>query len=288
MVFRSVLRSLLTQAAREALGQGVPQSHEFREPGRSLGCDVGFVFALGTEAAGLEDLLGNPRTLRGNGFRATLGWIEGRRVGLVVSGMGRQAAQRATEALIDGHAPRWVVSAGFSGGLCPGAKIGDIVLAEEVCDCGGNRLPVELKIDRDSARHPRLHLGRILTADRLICLPDEKMAMGRQHEAVAVDMESMAVAQACRHGETPFLAVRIISDDVEEELPAFLDRYARQRSLAGKTGVVLAALLKQPSHLKTMYKLREDSLLLGDRLARFLVSLVREIVPTPGNAETAR
>lgn len=274
-MLRLLMQRWLRDAAREAV---LKQATAGAEP-VDLGCEIGFVFAMGMEAAGLLDQLGEARHVRGDGFRATVGTLAGRRVGLVVTGMRRDAARRGTLALVEGHRPRWVISAGYSGGLQPQAKLGDIVLAERVVDGAGEAIDVDLRIDRQSARQSGLHVGSLVTVDELVCEPADKADLGRRHEALAVDMESYAVAAACRERGTPFLAVRIVSDDVESRLPPFLDQYSHQKSLSGKAGVVLGALAKRPSNFKTMYKMREESLMLSDRLARFLTSLVRELSP---------
>lgn len=240
-------------------------------------CDVGFVFALGMEAGGLEDLLESPRVIRGEKLKVVTGALAGRNVALAITGIGPAAARRGTEALIFGHQPSVIISAGFSGGLHSDAKLGHVVLAEQIADAAGNRLDIELSIDRASARQPGLHIGRLLNTERLVGSPARKRALGEEHDALAVDLESLAVGQACREAGVPFLAVRIISDDVDAELPEFLDRYADQKSTAGRTGVVIGALFKKPGNLKSMVKLREDALVLSDKLARFLKSLVAEL-----------
>jgi adenosylhomocysteine nucleosidase len=281
MVLRSVVYSFLRHAAGDLLDQSLKNLSKAAENEASGECQVGFVFAMGVEAGGLEDLLSDLRVYRGEGFRSVTGRFEGRRVALVVTGMGREAARQGTRALIDGHRPRYVISAGYSGGLRPDVKLGDIVLADRVVDCTGAQLAVDLRADPTSARQPGLHVGALVTADRLICLPAEKASLGQEHSALAVDMESFAVAQICQQARVPFLAARIISDDSQERLPKFLARYSLQNSLAGKTGVVVGALLKRPADFKMMYKMREESVVLSDRLARFLTSLMRELVPAP-------
>ena len=47
-----------------------------------------------------------------------------------------------TQALIDAHTPNWVLSVGFSGGLTPALKIGDIVVANSIVDTTGVRRPI--------------------------------------------------------------------------------------------------------------------------------------------------
>jgi adenosylhomocysteine nucleosidase len=139
---------------------------------------------------------------------------------------------------------------------------------------------VELPLDpRWFSAQPGLHLGRLLTADRIVRLPDEKRALGRKHQALAIDMETFSVAQVCRERHTRFLAVRVITDAVDDTLPADLEHLLQQKSAAARWGAALGAILDRPGSVKELYRLKETALLAGDRLARFLERLIVELVP---------
>lgn len=273
-MFRSLLHNWVRKAAQDALSQQAGAALDADAP-----CDVAFIFALGMESGGLEDLLTPGPSLRGQGFRVVCGTLAGRQVAIVIAGIGPRAVRRATEAVIAGHRPKFVVSAGFSGALQPEAQVGDIVLAERIVHVQGHAREVAWKPDPHAARQPHLHVGTLLNVSRIVRFPRDKRALGQQHGALAVDLESLAVAEVAHEAQVPFLAVRIISDDIDDELPEFVDRYALQSSLAGKSGVVLGALLRKPSTIKSMYQLREDGLVLSDKLARFLASMVRVLIP---------
>ena len=96
-------------------------------------CRYGVVFALSIESGCLEDLLQRATATRGHGFRVRCGELDGRQVAIVQSGPGRERAAQATHALIDGHRPGVVISAGFAGALDATLRRGDIV-------AGGRRL----------------------------------------------------------------------------------------------------------------------------------------------------
>ncbi|MBX9787437.1 MAG: hypothetical protein K2Y37_00850 [Pirellulales bacterium] len=243
------------------------------------GCDIGFVFALGIESGFFEDRLTASTMLHGAGGRVRVGQLGGHRVALVRTGMGQAAARRGAEHLLAGHQPRLIISAGFSGALHPELRRGDLVLADRVGLASGERLVVDLRYQQPADAQPCVHVGGIVTVDQLICRPEDKLALGRAHEALAVDMETWAVADACRAAKVPFLAVRVISDAADEPLPAFLDAMARRRGFAGKTGAVLGALWRRPGSLREMVRLRSEGLVQADRLARFLVTLVGQISP---------
>ena len=162
------------QATRpaDAAGTAEPSAEPARVP---QVCHVGLVFALGIEAGGLVDRLSGVVGTQGAGFVAREGGLDGRRVLVIEAGAGLPAAAIGTEALLAGHRPRWVVSAGFAGGLAPDMRQGDILMPDRIADISGRELEVDFRIDPAVlAGNPRLHVGRLLTADRVIADPAAK------------------------------------------------------------------------------------------------------------------
>jgi adenosylhomocysteine nucleosidase len=285
-LLRNWLRNVATEKLREKAGEVVREQlqagaeagaeEEAEESPRA--CDVGLVFALETESGGLEDLLNGQIAIRGKKFVVRQGGLKGRNVVVIRSSGGRRAAAEATETLILGHRPKWVISAGFAGALQPELCRHDLVMADSLVDTAGHQLSVDLRVDPASlARTPGVHVGRLLTADRIVCLPEEKRALGQQHQALAVDMESYAVAEVCQKTQTRFLAIRIISDPVEEQLPRDVERLIRQKTYAGRFGAALGTILNRPSSVKDMLRLKENALVASDRLARFLASTIAQL-----------
>ncbi len=276
---RQRMREATTQAAGAAAEQAqAAQPKDPPGPPPRPVCHVGLVFALSIETGGLVDRLAGAIMTEGSGFVAREGGLHGRRLVLIESGAGRPAAARATEALIQGHRPQWVVSAGFAGALDDRLHQGDIVMADQIVDMADRLLDIDFKLDRESLAATRhLHVGRLLTADRVIRDPQEKRALGQRHAALAVDMESMAVAEVCRNEKIRFLAVRVISDSVDRALPQDIDNLVKQKSTAGRLGAAAGALLRRPSSIKDMWQLKEDSLVASERLANFLSGVVGQL-----------
>ncbi len=204
--------------------------------------DVGIVFALSIEAGCFVDTLSQIRVTRGDGFIARQGRRGAREVVLVESGPGGPCAAMAAQALIDAYRPRLMVSAGFAGGLDALARRQDLVVATSL-----TRLPSpsgrgaggegsEMTLDPAGVvpwldEVPDLHRGRLITCDRVIRLREEKQELGRRHAALAVDMETYAVAEVCQARTVDFLAVRAISDAVDDELPRDIGKVLAQNVL---------------------------------------------------------
>jgi adenosylhomocysteine nucleosidase len=243
-----------------------------------LPCHAAFIFALSIESGGLVDLLAGSETSRhGHGVERA-GKLAGREVAIIESGVGQKAAARATTEAIKFYQPKWVISAGFAGGLVERLRRGNIVMADEVVNAAGETISIELRLDRESiAATKGLHVGRLVTVDSILREPAERRRLAEKHGAIACDMETFAVAAACREQNVPFLAIRIISDAVDDELPPEIELLLKQKSLAGKLGAAAGAFLKRFSAAKDLWKLREDALKASDRLAKFLVGTINQL-----------
>ena len=273
------IRETVTEAAREKLAEATNAANA-EGTAADQPCDVGVVFALGIEAGGLEDLIEGAVFSRGHGFAVCQGGLKGRHVVVTQSGPGRQAAAHAADALIAGHRPRWIISAGFAGGLTDELKRRDLVMADSLVDAGGNRLALDFKVDPAAlARTPGVHVGRLLTVDGLVRLREEKRSLGEKHQALSVDMEGYAVDEVCRRRQVRFLAVRVVSDAVDDELPTDVERLLKQKTPAAKLGAVVGSVWNRPSSMKDLWKLKEDALIASDRLARFLASTIEQLAP---------
>ncbi len=286
---RNWLRNTARERFREAINTAAGKDKDEPEgdqPTKDTGevkdrpADVGIVFALGIESGGMEDLLEGIVTTQGHGFTVKQGGYKGRHVAMVRSQAGTKAAGRATQALIAGHKPRWIICAGFAGGLVAGLKRHDMIMAESVINTAGKRLRVDLRVDPESlAKTPGVHVGGILTSEKIARLPSQKRSLGERYPALAVDMESFAVAEACREEQVRFLAVRVITDPVEEQLPADVERLLRQNTRVSRMGAVVGAVWNRPGSVKDMWQLRENALLASDRLAKFLGATIEQLVP---------
>jgi adenosylhomocysteine nucleosidase len=237
-------------------------------------CDIGIVCALRMELAPFLERCERVKQYSGGKFTFRGGSLDGRRIAIVECGAGRTRARKATLSLLDAHTPRWLLSVGFSGGLVPELKIGDIVVASSVVGPAGEELSLDLSMPADPARG--WHVGRIATVDHIVRSVAEKQALAAKTGALAVDMESLAVAQVARDMHKRFMAVRAISDDAATELPPEV------LAILGPTGSVRAgavagALIKRMSSAKDMWRMREQAMKAADRLAAFLEGIVVQL-----------
>lgn len=257
-----------------AIGQA--QQGVERPPEPPPNCDIALLFALGIESGGLADLLQDTFARRYSTYTGRLGQLGNHRVLIAETGVGCESAARATNEVIARHTPRWVISTGFAGGLVPELKRGHQLMADRVGDVQDHHWNVGLKVDADQL--PRgVHVGPLLTVDHLVPSGQEKRRLAQAHGAVACDMETAAVAEICRQEKTRFMAVRIISDGLDDELPREVEKLLGQDNWASKLGAATAAIWKRPSTVKDLWRLNQEAMQASDRLARFLAGVIRQL-----------
>ena len=239
--------------------------------------DVGLVCALPIEIGTFLDRCERARNYKGGEFVFRGGRYDEIRVAAVETGLGFARARQATLALLDAHSPPWVISCGFSGALLPEMRVGHIVMADSIVDTHGHELTVDVNMLGDPEKG--LHVGRVVTVDTIVRAIAEKKTLAEKFSAIAVDMESLAVAQVCQEQNRRFLAVRAISDDMSADLPPEV------LSVMGATGTVrlgaaLGAVWKRPGSVKQMWRLREAAHLAAERLAGFLDGVIKQLYAT--------
>jgi adenosylhomocysteine nucleosidase len=274
MVLRYFLQNALRETAQRAMldvaGGGPPLPPH---------CDILVAFALAAESGGLVDRLSEVASRSAGGYVERVGYLGETIVDVVETGLGCEQAAKAVASVIAQRQPQWMISAGFAGGLADGMKRNHVLMADAVVDeATGKVLDVGLTIDKQAvADSPGLHVGRLLTVDRLIHEPAEKRALGQQHHALACDMESYAVVEACAALQVRCLSVRIVSDAVDDAVPKEVEKLLAQKSTAAQLGAAAAALWNRPSAAKDLWQLKEDALKASDKLAKFLLGVMRQL-----------
>ncbi len=227
--------------------------------------DVGIVAALSIEVAPFIAKLRDVRKYSSERHTIIEGYAGKRLVALIIGGAGLRHARRATELLLAGHRPRWIISAGFAGALDPALKRNDVVFPHEVIDTEGLRISMERVID-DSENALRLRTGRLLTVNHIVRTASEKANLRQQFSADLIDMETTAPARVCADRGIRFLSIRAISDEATVDLPPEVLTILGP-SGSYRIGAAVGAIWKRPSSLKDLLRLREHALEASDRLA---------------------
>ncbi|HEV7613297.1 MAG TPA: hypothetical protein VGO37_15555 [Steroidobacteraceae bacterium] len=175
---------------------------------------------------------------------------------LAVGGMGGALAAIAARKLVDAGAIR-LVSFGLAGGLDPALSAGTVVLPNAIVSCAGARFVTspqwreQLSIAVASQRI--VAAGNLLTTSTPIDSVADKAAAFRETGAVAVDMESLAVAQVADANRLPFVAMRVIVDTAADALPRAVAGASRAGQLS--IGRFIGGLAMAPGELFAVIRL---------------------------------
>ncbi len=224
------------------------------------GVDSGSITAIlgafENEVILLEDRLTDANDRMIEGIRFSSGTLNGQRVVIVWTGIGKVNAAMTTTLLIEHFEPSRVVFTGIAGSANPQLRPGDIVIAEKTAhhDMGvlwpdglyrrgvKNRLtgwknPVFFPADERllhltqraakqlklaslemsaAERVPRIVTGIVVTGDVFVASSEKCAELRENLGADAVEMEGAAVAQICHQRQIPHIVIRSISDKADE------------------------------------------------------------------------
>jgi adenosylhomocysteine nucleosidase len=186
---------------------------------------VAIVAALEREVSGLVRTF--PRVEQAHQGRSFL-FFERDEMIVVCGGIGMDAARRAAEAVIALYSPAQVHSVGFAGALDADLRIGDIFAPTVVIDArDGSRTQIEAGNNQGANGQ-----GTLVTFMEVAGI-DQKANLAHAYGAQAVDMEASAVAAAARAHGIRFCATKVISDEMNFEMPQmarFIDPQGRFRT----------------------------------------------------------
>ncbi|MGE0386720.1 MAG: purine phosphorylase [Gammaproteobacteria bacterium] len=174
-------------------------------------------------------------------------------------GVGPERAYRAACAAVRECGARALVSWGTAGALRPGLRPGTLLLPAAIASDDGE--PRATDPGWRARLGERLRAGCDFLADdmahsvRVVGTAAAKAALAEATGALAVDMESHAIARAAAELGVPFLAVRAIADDAHMPLPPaaldLVDHFGRPRPVR-----VAGTLLRRPGLIYTLIATR--------------------------------
>ncbi|MFN9766560.1 MAG: 5'-methylthioadenosine/adenosylhomocysteine nucleosidase [Pseudomonadota bacterium] len=236
--------------------------------------------ALHDELAALLPELQGARVERLAGRDFHRGRLAGREVVLVLSGIGKAAAAATAALLCERWQARALVFTGVAGGLAPGVRVGDLVVARQLLqhDLDASPLFPRWEVPGRGRSHfdtpaalapalelaaaevlasphpalqafgvdaPQVHRGLVVSGDRFVSSADESRRLRTElPQALAVDMESAAVAQVAADFGRPLAVLRSVSDRADDQAHVDFPRFLAEVAAPYAREVVLAALAK--------------------------------------------
>lgn len=156
---------------------------------------------------------------RGLGARPRRGIARTGTAVIVATGVGGGAA-----AAVEHHHPGIAISCGLAGALSGTLRTGDLVLATAVRDDTGDVIAADPGLV--AAALARLAgtgavTGELVSTSAVATTCADKRALARTG-AIAVDLETWTVARAAARAGIPWLALRVVLDPLDLDLPAFV------------------------------------------------------------------
>ncbi|MBR2590441.1 MAG: 5'-methylthioadenosine/adenosylhomocysteine nucleosidase [Clostridia bacterium] len=165
-------------------------------------------------------------------------------------GVGKVNAALCAQNMIHTYAPRLIINTGCAAGVGDGLHVGDIVIASEAVQYDLDYGPLDIErgyidgIDRiyipaDEVYSARIaaiaeqqgnhtRRGTVATADYFLSDPEIKKEIKKHFHAEAVEMEGGAVAQAACANGVPFVILRSVSDNGDDEAVESFETFAAQ------------------------------------------------------------
>ncbi|MBN1218825.1 MAG: 5'-methylthioadenosine/S-adenosylhomocysteine nucleosidase [Anaerolineae bacterium] len=244
------------------------------------------------------------------------GHLAGQPVVLAEVGPGKVQTAAVTQHLIDHYRTGLMVSCGSAGALSPALQIGDVILAKRITmhDVGlyaNNRFqhlgfydythpdglhfhralvvdPALLATARQAAAAlnwprtpPAIHIGGLASGDQVMADNVKKQWLYNTFDALAIDMESGAMAQVASLNQVPWLAIRAISDNADATLDfgqldfiSYSDAPGGRYSQLQKAARVIVNMAQKPSRLTSALKFRQAMRRAAENAARVTIATI--------------
>lgn len=193
-------------------------------------------------------------------------------------GMGPERARQAAEEAV-GEGARALMSFGIAGGLSREARVGQIVIPDQVVDNMGRAIACNPEL---SSRVRRLcpagaHApGALMSASVVIAGADDKQRLHQETGAIAVDMESFAVGEVAHTYGLPFAVVRTIADPADQAVPAALLVGLRPDGTVN-IPALMRAVFKSPMLIQDIRAIARQSRIAHAMLRRLVPLLLRNL-----------
>jgi len=233
---------------------------------------------------------------------AALGPVERRRCGARVyavrrigdvdvyvmkTGMGPAAASDAARRVLSDVALDAILSTGYVGAL-GAADIGDVIVGTDVQDWTSPQAGTIFHADAgllatacgaaDEAAVTWTD-GLVATVPRVLCRADEKRTVADASGAIAVDMESAAIAHEAALKQVPFLMVRAVSDRADETLPMDFNLWLTP----GERLRAMAQLVSRPAMLFALWQMKRQADQASQSLTGFFQAWWRLLEQAPAS-----
>jgi|ERR1700684_802243 len=221
-------------------------------------------------------------------YVAELGSVQ---VTTALTGVGARQAELTSSQIMRGgfNAFDCCISSGLAGGLQSKYGIGEVLAARSVfseavpTDGTSRLLPCSGALVSFAAESGATAVEQFYSADHVISTAREKQALSAK--ADAVEMESFEILRAAQSSGVPAVAVRAISDTLDEDLPLDMGEILTDE---GRVSIprVLGQVALKPQSLPGLVRLGKNSRVAAQSLSRFLDAYVPALANRTAPFET--
>ncbi|MGH9732476.1 MAG: hypothetical protein ACRD4A_12325 [Candidatus Acidiferrales bacterium] len=185
----------------------------------------------------------------------------------VLTGVGPERARSLIAGALQWE-PNVCISSGVAGSLRAAYRVGEVFVAREVMELESGRTIVMDRELVEAAERRGVRLAeRLLSSANMVVTAEGKGRLGRMAEAV--EMESFAVLTEAAGRKIPAVAIRAISDEVDQDLPMDFSGVLDDQGKV-KASKVARSLARAPHKLPALLRLGRDTKLAATKLAEFL------------------
>lgn len=203
---------------------------------------IGIIGAMPTEIKDIIDALPPSKTETVAKYDYHITELGGNRIVYVCCGIGKVNAAACTQVLISHFQADCVINTGIAGGIHDDSHICDIVISKDVMhhDLAPRFLqnyppfhscfegdPALIALAKEACEHGGINyfVERIVSGEEFVSSTQSRDRIIEEFTPYAVDMETAAIAHCCYRNDIPFVSVRCISDNANEESDMSFDEF---------------------------------------------------------------
>ena len=179
---------------------------------------------------------------------------------VIHAGTGSTNARRSAEYLVTQGATK-LISWGCAAALSELLKPGDLILANELTYTENNK-NLTVSVNANWLQHTKellstfkkINTGCLVESKSIVSSSEEKHKIHTATNAVALDMETIAIAKIAYKHALPFLAIRVIADPVEMNLPLAISHSLNEHGEVSLSKLMFY-LARHPTELPGLIKL---------------------------------
>ena len=205
---------------------------------------IAIIGAMPSELADIRAILGEAEVKHISGFDFYINRRGNKTLVNACCGIAKVNAAVCAQVMTDNFKPDCIINTGIAGGMNPEVKVCDIVISTEV-------LPHDLDLHFLNDYPPYCGIfkadeklietaekvcgefgvnsfrGRIVSGEAFISSSEVKQDILERLDPYAVDMESAAVGHCCFLNKLPYVSVRCISDNADDEGAMSFDEFEK-------------------------------------------------------------